>query len=124
LNLFINGGMVLIKHLFIVLILFTLSLGYTTEIKAQGEAAVTYLLLAPDSRSAALGESGTGLADNSAAIFWNPSGIAFQSGTEIGLTHANWLPQFGLDLSYDYLTFRTYIESIDGSITASLTYMN
>ncbi len=116
--------MVLMKHLFIVLILFTISLGYTSEIKAQGEAAVTYLLLAPDSRSAALGESGTGLADNSAAIFWNPSGIAFQSGTEIGLTHANWLPQFGLDLSYDYLTFRTYIESIDGSITASLTYMN
>ncbi len=112
------------KQLFVVLILFTLSIGYVSEVKAQGEAAVPYLLLAPDSRFSALGETGTGLADNSAAIFWNPSGIAFQSGTEIGLTHSNWLPQFGLDLSYDYLTFRTYMESIDGSITASLTYMN
>ncbi|VAX17490.1 hypothetical protein MNBD_IGNAVI01-1305 [hydrothermal vent metagenome] len=112
------------KQLFVVLILFTLSIGFVSEVKAQGEAAVPYLLLAPDSRFSALGESGTGLADNSAAIFWNPGGIAFQSGTEIGLTHSNWLPQFGLDLSYDYITFRTYMESIDGSITASLTYMN
>jgi len=112
------------KQLFMVLILFLISLGYISEVKAQGEAAVTYLLLAPDSRAAGIGESGAGLADNSAAIFWNPGGIAFQSGSEIGLTHANWLPQFGLDLSYDYLTFRTYVESIGGSITASLTYMN
>ena len=36
---------------------------------AQGEAAVPFLLLAPDSRFGAIGESGTGLADNSAAIF-------------------------------------------------------
>ncbi len=112
------------KRLVMGLLLFTFTLGLVSETKAQGEAAVTYLLLAPDSRFAGMGESGTGLADNSSAIFWNPSGIAFQSGTEIGLTHANWLPQFGLDLSYDFLTFRTYIESIDGSLTASLTYMN
>ena len=35
---------------------------------AQGEAAVPFLLLAPDSRAGGIGESGTGLADNSAAI--------------------------------------------------------
>jgi hypothetical protein len=91
---------------------------------AQGEAAVPFLLLAPDSRAGGVGESGTGLADNSAAIFWNPAGIAFQTGTEISITHSNWLPQFKLDLFYDYLTFRHYIEELDGSITASVTYMN
>ncbi len=112
------------KRLFIFAILFTLMLGHVSKINAQGEAAVPFLLLAPDSRHAGLGESGTGLADNSSAIFWNPAGIAFQSGSEVGITHANWLPQFNLDLSYDYVTYRQYIEAIDGSVTASLTYMN
>lgn len=91
---------------------------------AQGEAAVPFLLLAPDSRAGGIGESGTGLADNSSAIFWNPAGIAFQTGTEVSITHSNWLPQFKLDLFYEYLTFRQYIEDLDGSVTASITYMN
>ncbi|GBD86985.1 hypothetical protein BMS3Abin03_00910 [bacterium BMS3Abin03] len=91
---------------------------------AQGEAAVPFLLLAPDSRAGGIGESGTGLADNSAAIFWNPAGIAFLTGTELSITHSNWLPQFNLDLFYDYLTYRSYFESLNGSVTASITYMN
>ena len=91
---------------------------------AQGEAAVPFLLLAPDSRFSALGESGAGLADNSSAIFWNPAGIAFLTGSDVSITHSNWLPQFNLDLFYDYLSFRMYIEDISGSITSSLTYMN
>jgi hypothetical protein len=91
---------------------------------AQGEAAVPFLLLAPDSRAGGVGESGSGLADNSAAIFWNPAGIAFLTGTELSITHSNWLPQFNLDLFYDYLTYRQYFEELDGSVTASITYMN
>ncbi len=91
---------------------------------AQGEAAVPFLLLAPDSRFSGLGESGSGIADNSAAIFWNPAGIAFLTGTELSITHSNWLPQFNLDLFYDYLTYRGYIEDLDGSVTASITFMN
>ena len=90
----------------------------------QGEAAVPFLLLAPDSRAGGIGESGAGLADNSAAIFWNPAGIAFLTGTELSITHSNWLPQFNLDLFYDYLTYRQYIEELEGSVTASITYMN
>ncbi len=112
------------KRIFIFMSVLALMLGFANKINAQGEAAVPFLLLAPDSKHGALGEAGAGLADNSSAIFWNPAGIAFQSGSEIGITHANWLPQFGLDLSYDYVTYRQYMESIDGSITASLTYMN
>jgi hypothetical protein len=99
-------------------------LAYPGRSFAQGEAAVPFLLLAPDSRFSAIGESGTGLADNSAAIFWNPAGIAFLSGTEVSITHSNWLPQFNLDLFYDYLSFRTYMEEIGGNLTSSITYMN
>ncbi len=92
---------------------------------AQGEAAVPFLQLAPDSRAGGLGESGTGLADNAAAVFWNPAGIAFLTGSEVSITHSNWLPQFNLDdLFYDYLAYRGYVESLEGHITASVTYMN
>ena len=89
-----------------------------------GETAVPFLLLAPDSRAGGMGESGVGLADNSSAIFWNPAGIGFLKGKELSITHSNWLPQFNLDLFYDYLTYRQYVESLNGSITASVTYMN
>lgn len=99
--------------------------GFSKVTYAQGESAVPFLLLAPDSRAGGLGESGSGLADNSAAIFWNPAGIAFLTGSEISFTHSNWLPQLNLDdLFYEYLTYRQYIESLNGSITASITYMN
>lgn len=91
---------------------------------AQGETAVPFLLLAPDSRSGAMGESGAGLANNSAAIYWNPSGIAFLRGQEVSVTHSNWLPQFHLDLFYDYFTYRQYFPEISGSVFASITYMN
>lgn len=97
---------------------------FQNNVKAQGETAVPFLLLAPDSRYGGLGESGSGLADNSAAIFWNPAGIAFLSGSEFSFTHSNWLPQFNLDLFYDYATYRQYIDDLNGSVTVSVTYMN
>jgi len=108
-------------RLVLVIILFTM---VQKAAFGQGEAAVPFLELAPDSRGGAMGESGAGLADNSAAIFWNPAGIAFLKGSEVSITHSNWLPQFGLDLFYDYLTYRQYIPEISGSITSSITYMN
>ncbi|MEE9430974.1 MAG: PorV/PorQ family protein [Melioribacteraceae bacterium] len=113
------------KRLIIIAVLGLLLFSNNNKTYAQGEAAVPFLLLAPDSRSGGIGESGGGLADNSSAIFWNPAGIAFLQGTEVSITHSNWLPQFGLDdLFYDYLTFRQYIDDIGGSVTSSITYMN
>ena len=113
------------KKLLIILVLAPMLLVFNNKVNAQGEAAVPFLLLAPDSRAGGIGESGVGLADNSAAIFWNPAGIAFLTGSEASITHSNWLPQFGLDdLFYDYLTYRQYIEDISGSITTSIAYMS
>jgi len=106
------------------MIFLVLTGGFVSEVKAQGEAAVPFLLLAPDSRAGGIGESGGGLADNSSAVFWNPAGIAFLTGSEVALTHSNWLPQFNLDLFYEYLAYRQYMEEIGGSLTASVTYLN
>jgi hypothetical protein len=71
-----------------------------------------------------MGETGTGLADDASAIFWNPGGLAFQSGQEVSLTHTNWLPAFQQsDLFYDYLNYRLNMPEI-GTFGASVTYLN
>lgn len=112
------------KKTLMLFVLCALVMPFGAKIYAQGEAGVAFLELAPDSRSGGLGESGVGLADNSAAIFWNPAGIAFLTGSEFSFTHSNWLPAFNLDLFYDYATYRQYIDDLNGSVSASITYMN
>jgi len=95
------------------------------EILAQGESAVPFLLIAPNSRASGIGESGTATVDDASAIFWNPAALAFLKGQEVSITHANWLPQFQqADLFYDYLNYRQRIDEIGGTIGASVTYLN
>src|SRR5512142_1669226 len=80
---------------------------------AQGESAVPFLLIAPNSRASGIGESGTGSVDDVSAIFWNPGELAFKDGHEISITHANWLPQFQLpDLFYDHLNYMQRVDAI------------
>ncbi len=92
---------------------------------AQGEAGVLFLLISPTPRPGALGESGGGIADDASAMYYNPAGLAFQKGSEISLTHSNWLPQLGLsDIFYENLNFKTEVPAIDGTIGANIIYMN
>jgi len=88
-------------------------------------SAVPFLLIAPNSRSSGMGEAGTALADDAWAQYWNPAGFAFQQGSEVALSHANWLPGFGLsDLWIAHTVYKQYIEDFDGTIAAGLTYLN
>jgi len=70
-----------------------------------------------------MGNSGVALADNANAIFWNPAGLAFQTNAEVGLTHANWLPQFNADLFYEYLVGTYRVEGI-GTFGGHVTFLN
>ncbi|MFN1834609.1 type IX secretion system outer membrane channel protein PorV [Balneola sp. MJW-20] len=86
--------------------------------------AVPFLQIEPDSRGAGMGNTGVGIADNAAAMFWNPAGLAFQRGNQVSITHSNWLANFDVnDLFYDYLVGKYYIEGV-GTIGAHLTYLN
>ena len=86
--------------------------------------AVPFLQIEPDSRGAAMGNTGVAIADNAAAMFWNPAGLAFQTGNQVSITHSNWLANFNVqDLFYDYLVGKYYIEGI-GTIGTHLTYLN
>lgn len=87
---------------------------------------VPFLLIGPNSRFAGMGETGTALSDDATAMHWNPAGLSFQTeGTEINFTHSPWLAGLGIsDLFYDYLAAKKYIKSINGTVGASLTYLN
>lgn len=92
---------------------------------AQGESAVPFLLIAPNARADAMGEAGVALANDAAANFWNPAGLAFLFGQEVSLTHSAWLPQFQQsDLFYDYVAYRNYLPDVDGTFGASITYLS
>jgi opacity protein-like surface antigen len=88
-------------------------------------SAVPFLLIAPNSRASGMGEGGVALADDASALYWNPAGLGFQQGQEISISHANWLPAFNLsDLFIDYLVYRRQMPEIDGTVAASITYLN
>jgi len=110
------------------LVLAVLSIVSIDSIYAQNtiSTGVPFLLIGPNSRFTGMGETGTAISDDATAMHWNPSGLAFQTtGSEINFTHSPWLPGLGLsDLFYDYLAAKKYIKAINGTVGASLTYLN
>ena len=100
------------------------SAGITQSAKAQlGEATALFLRIEPDSRSAGMGNAGVAVADNANAMFWNPSGLAFQKNTQLGITHANWLPEFDAGLFYEYLVGTYHVEGV-GTFGGNVTFLN
>jgi len=88
-----------------------------------GGAAVVFLMIEPDSRSAGMGNAGVAVADNASAVFWNPAGLAFQEGAEITFTHSNWLPEFNAGLYYEHLNGRYQVPGI-GVFGGHVTFLN
>lgn len=104
--------------------LFLLALGTALPAKAQlAESTALFLRIEPDSRAAGMGNTGVALADNANAMFWNPAGLAFQNKTQVGLTHANWLPQFDAGLFYEYLVGTYHVDGV-GTFGGNVTYFN
>jgi hypothetical protein len=95
------------------------------DIFAQGESAVPFLLIGPNSSNAGMGETGTGLINDASAMYWNPAGLGFQKGIEVSITHSPWLPGLGLsDLFYDYLSGKYHVKKLNGTLGFSVTYLN
>lgn len=112
------------KKICIVTALLVLS---ASAVLAQGvtTTAVPFLLIAPNSRASAMGEAGVAIGDDAWAIYWNPAGFAFQQGSEVAMTRADWLPAFGLsDLWILHGVFKTSVEQLDGTLAFGLTYLN
>ena len=117
--------------------IFFVGLCLPTQLFSQaGGASVPFLRIAPDARSSGMGETGTAIADNANAVYWNPGGLAFldyySRGSEfedpelfrqVSLAYSPWLPQFQADLYYSYGVFAQHIEDV-GTIAANFMYMN
>jgi long-subunit fatty acid transport protein len=112
------------KLLRLLVIALVLSIGGAAQTFAQvGITAVPFLQIEPDSRGAGMGNTGVAIADNASAIFWNPAGLAYQTGNQISITHSKWLPNFNTDLFYDYLVGKYYVDGI-GTIGGHITFLN
>jgi hypothetical protein len=98
---------------------------YTQFIQAQIQApAVPFLMIAPDSRSGGMGEAGVALADNAWAGYWNPAGYAFQQGSGIAASYAQWMPSLGLsDIWIGHLAYKQPVEDLGGVVSAMVTYL-
>lgn len=114
------------KHnLVLMIVIGTLSIFDTVQAQGVISTAVPFLEIAPNSRASAMGESGAALGDDAWAIFWNPAGYAFQKGSEVSLTHANWLPGFGLnDMWIAHMAYKQPVEELGGVVAAQITYLN
>jgi long-subunit fatty acid transport protein len=88
-----------------------------------GITSVPFLQIEPDSRAAGMGNTGVAIADNASAVFWNPAGLAYQTGNQVSITHSEWLPQFNADLFYDYLVGKYHMKDI-GTFGGHITYLN
>lgn len=88
-----------------------------------GQSSALFLRIEPDSRSAGMGNTGVAVADNANAMFWNPSGLAFQKNTQAGLTHSNWLPEFDANLFYEYMVGTYHVDGI-GTFGGNVTFLN
>lgn len=107
-------------------ILFFAFIGFTLTEKVSAQVGITsvpFLQIEPDSRAAGMGNTGVAIADNASAVFWNPAGLAFQRGTQVSITHSEWLPKFNADLFYDYLVGSYHVQDI-GTFGAHITYLN
>lgn len=90
---------------------------------AVSEAAVLFLMIAPGSRAAGMGNAFVAVADDPYATFYNPAGLAYVYGRKATIMHVNWLPGLVSDMFYDYLAFTTSIEGL-GTVGINVAYIN
>lgn len=111
-----------------------------TAYSQAGISAVPFLLITPDARANAMGNTGTALADDLNAIYWNPAGLGFfdyfdppygydpdkelDPYQQISLSYSPWLPQFNAGLSYGNLSYGRFFERFNGTLAGNFIFMN
>src|SRR5580658_4891423 len=100
---------------------------------AFGDAGFTsanFLQVGMGARAAAMADSFTALSDDSTAVFWNPAGIYQADGTQLSLTHSQWLQNVnfetialsqnlgeggGLGLGFSTLGLQSFLSTLEDS---------
>ena len=90
---------------------------------SPGDASAVFLLISPGASSVATGEAQVAKADDAYATFFNPAGLAFQTGEEYVGMHVNWLPGLADDIYYEFLAYKKHIPWL-GTVGGNVTFLN
>ena len=67
--------------------------------------AVPFLMIAPDSRSGAMGDVGVALSPDANSMHWNPAKMAFsENEVEMSMSYAPWLRALVDDMNLAYVS--------------------
>ena len=100
-----------------------LTLLFCSQALAVGEAGAVFLLIAPGAGAVGTGEAQVAKADDVYASYYNPAGLGYLDGSELGVMHVNWLPNLADDIYYDFLAYRYSLAGI-GTVATNLIYLN
>ena len=86
--------------------------------------AVPILTVAPDARSAAMGDAGVAISPDANAPHWSPAKLGFmQNDISISASYSPWLRNIVNDMSLSYVAFNKKLNETS-SFSASLLYFN
>jgi hypothetical protein len=93
------------------------------EVSAVSQSGVLFLMIAPGARASGMGEAFVAVADDATASYWNPAGLALQSGTEVAFMHTKWFPEFTTDMYYDFACWSHHLEGV-GTVGGHILYFS
>lgn len=86
--------------------------------------AVPFLIIAPDSRSGAMGDAGVATSPDANSVHWNPAKFAFvEKGMGFSLSYVPWLRKLVPDINLSYLSGYKKLDDMS-TISASLLYFS
>lgn len=69
--------------------------------------SLPFLLISPDARSGALGETGVAQTNDANAMFWNPAKMAFnEDSTSVSISYTPWLRKLVPDINLSYVSIQ------------------
>lgn len=84
--------------------------------------AVPFLMIAPDSRSGAIGDAGVAISPDANSVHWNPAKLAYvKEDLEFSFSYSPWLRALVNDMNLGYLSFSKKLSKNQG-LGGSLRY--
>ncbi|MBN1826246.1 MAG: PorV/PorQ family protein [Candidatus Eisenbacteria bacterium] len=79
-------------------------------------------LMTPNARAAGMGQCFVSIADDATAGFWNPAGLAWQTGPDVVLMYSKLAEGLADDISYNYLAYSRPMWG--GGLGVSMIFLN
>lgn len=89
------------------------------QVSGAGSTSTNFQKIGMGARASAMGNSFTGVSDDSTAVFWNPAGLELAKGTQFSLTQGEWL----LGVTHEFFSFSQNIDQA-GAFGGSFGYLD